>query len=151
MHNTQITEHNNSSCSYSRKNKQNTDKQTYLKCNWEIRRWVLCNGLIIYKAVWDKKNLLGKLFLSLIVFGGPEALFLFILLCHSSEDSLQWGTIPDGSLSKEWQSTVDWGDCQIWTRDCRFTVWCLYQGATTAPRSHHCSQENFDRRKFSLC
>ncbi len=37
--------------------------------------------------------------------------FVFILLCRPSEDSLQWSTIPDGSPSKDWQSTVGWRDC----------------------------------------
>jgi hypothetical protein len=59
--------------------------------------------------------------------------FVFILLCRPSEDSLQWSTIPNGSPSEDWQSTVGWGDCRIQTRDCRFTVWCCYQWATTAP------------------
>ncbi len=59
--------------------------------------------------------------------------FVFILLCRPSEDSLQWSTIPDGSLSKDWPSTVGWGDCRFWTWDCRFTVWCHYQWASTAP------------------
>ncbi len=68
--------------------------------------------------------------------------FVFILLCHPSENSLQWSTIPDDSPSKDRQSTVGWG-----TRDCRFTVWWRYQWATTAPKwantapimSRHCS------------
>jgi hypothetical protein len=55
--------------------------------------------------------------------------FVFIPLCHPSENSLQWSTIPDDSPSKDRQSTVGWG-----TRDCRFTVWCRYQWATTAPK-----------------
>jgi hypothetical protein len=42
----------------------------------------------------------------LIVFGGPEAPFLFILLCHPSEDSLQWSTIPDGSPSKDCEEEI---------------------------------------------
>ncbi len=56
--------------------------------------------------------------------------FVFFLLCR------QWSTIPDGSPSKDWQSTVGWGDCRIRTRDCRSTVWCRYQWATTAPRRY---------------
>ncbi len=62
---------------------------------------------------------------------GP--IFVFILLSCHSEGSLQWSTIPDGSPSKDWQSAVGWGDCRIWTRDCRFTVLCRCQWATTAP------------------
>ncbi len=41
--------------------------------------------------------------------------FVFILLYRPSEDSLQRSTISDGSPSEDWQSTVGWGDCQIWT------------------------------------
>ncbi len=75
-----------------------------------------------------------KSFFSLIVFSGPGTLFFVsILLCRPSEDSLLWSTIPDGSSSKDWQSIVGWGDCRIRTRDRRFTVWCRYQLATTAP------------------
>ncbi len=40
------------------------------------------------------------------------------------------------------QSTVGWGDCWIRTKDCSFTIWCHYQWATTAPKSHHCSLES---------
>ncbi len=39
-------------------------------------------------------------------------------------------TIPDGSPSRKWQSTVGWGDCQIRTQDSRFSVWWRYQWAT---------------------
>jgi hypothetical protein len=76
--------------------------------------------------------------------------FVFILLCHPSEDSLQWSTTQDGSPSKDRQSTVGWGDCQIRTRDRRFTVWCRYRWATNAPTiwattapamSHQCSRK----------
>ncbi len=81
-----------------------------------------------------------KSFFSLLFLVEQRPLFVFILLCRPSEDSLQWSTIPEGSPSKGWQSTVGWGDCRIRTRDCRFTVWCQYQWATTAPlMSHHCS------------
>ncbi len=46
-----------------------------------------------------------------VVFGGTEVLLVTILLCHPSEVSLQRGVIPDGSPSKNWQSTVGWGEC----------------------------------------
>jgi hypothetical protein len=42
-----------------------------------------------------------------------KSLLFYILLCRPSEDSLQGSAIPDGSPSKEWQSTVGWGDCWI--------------------------------------
>ncbi len=48
-----------------------------------------------------------------------------------------WGTIPDGSPSKDWQSTVGWGDCRIQTQVCRFTVWCHDQWTTTNPKVRH--------------
>jgi hypothetical protein len=57
----------------------------------------------------------------------------YILLCRPSEDSLQGSDIPDGSQSKDWQSTVGWGDCWIWTQDCSFIIWCRYQWSITAP------------------
>ncbi len=55
------------------------------------------------------------------------------ILCHRSEDSLQWSTcnIPDGSPSEVWQSAVGWGDYQIRIRDCSFTIQCHYQLPTT--------------------
>ncbi len=50
------------------------------------------------------------------------------------QPTVQWSAIPDGSPSKDWQSTVGWGDYWIWTQDCSFTIWCHYQWATTAPK-----------------
>ncbi len=50
---------------------------------------------------------------SLIVFDGTEVPIVYILFCRPSEDSLQQIPIPDGSLSKDWQSTVGWGECWI--------------------------------------
>jgi hypothetical protein len=41
-----------------------------------------------------------------IVFGGTEVPIVYILLFCSSEDSLQQKAIPDGSPSKDRQSTV---------------------------------------------
>jgi hypothetical protein len=61
-------------------------------------------------------------FFSLIVFGGTKVPIVFILLCRRSEDSLQGSAMPDGSPSKDWQSTVGWGDCWIRTQDCSFTI-----------------------------
>jgi hypothetical protein len=52
-------------------------------------------------------------FFSLNVFAGTEVPIVFILLCCPSEDSPQGSAIPDGSPSKDWQSTEGWGDC--WT------------------------------------
>ncbi len=52
-------------------------------------------------------------FFSLIVSSGTEVPIVYILLCRPSEDSLQGSAIPDGSPSKDWQSTVGWGDCWI--------------------------------------
>jgi hypothetical protein len=57
----------------------------------------------------------------------------YILLCCPSEDSLQGSAIPDGSPSKDWQSTVGRRDCWIQTQDWSFTSWCRYQWTTTAP------------------
>ncbi len=74
----------------------------------------------------------AQFFFSLIVFGGTEIPIVYSLLCRPSEDSLQRSTIPDGSPSKDWQSTVGCGDCWIRTKDCSFTIWCCYQWATTA-------------------
>jgi hypothetical protein len=62
--------------------------------------------------------------------------FVFILLCRPSENSLQWSTITDGSLSKDWQSIVSRGDCCIRTWDCRFTVWCCYHEPPTLFRGN---------------
>ncbi len=42
--------------------------------------------------LWINKFLF--IIFSLIVFGGLRTLFVLILLCHPSEDSLQWSTIP---------------------------------------------------------
>ncbi len=39
---------------------------------------------------------------------GPFFVFT-VFLCRPSEDSLRRSTIPDGSPSKDWQSTVLWG------------------------------------------
>ncbi len=66
-------------------------------------------------------------FFSLIVFAGTQGPIVNILLCRRSEDSLQGSAIPDGSPSKDWQSTVGWGDGWIRTHDCSFTIWCRYQ------------------------
>jgi hypothetical protein len=52
----------------------------------------------------------NNIFFSLIVFGGTEVPVVNILLCRPLEDSLQGSAIPDGSPSKDWQSTVGWGD-----------------------------------------
>jgi hypothetical protein len=49
-----------------------------------------------------------KSFFSWIVFGGTEVPIVYILLYRPSEDSPQGSAIPDGSPSKDWQSTVGW-------------------------------------------
>jgi hypothetical protein len=59
----------------------------------------------------------GIAFFSFIVFGGTEVPIVYILLSQG---------LPDGSSSKDWQSTVGWGDCWIRTQDCSFTIWCCY-------------------------
>jgi hypothetical protein len=72
---------------------------------------------------------MGKYFLFLNCFSGTKVPIVYILLCRPSEDSLQGNAIldiPDGSPSKDWQSTVGWGDCWILTQDCSFTIWCRY-------------------------
>jgi hypothetical protein len=63
----------------------------------------------------------------LFVFGGTEVAIVYILLYRPSEDSLQQSAIPEGSPSRDWQSTVGWGVCWIRTQDCSFTIWCCYQ------------------------
>ncbi len=52
---------------------------------------------------------LAIIFFSLKCFRWTRSPFL-ILLCRSSEDCLQGSIIPDGSPTKDWQSTVDWVD-----------------------------------------
>ncbi len=62
-------------------------------------------------------------FFTFIVFGGSEVPIVFYtLLCCPSEESLQGSAIPDGSPSKDWQSTVGWGDCWIRIQDCSSTI-----------------------------
>jgi hypothetical protein len=62
--------------------------------------------------------------------------FVLILLCHPSEDSLQWSSILDVSPSKDGKSTVGWGDCQIQTLGLQ--VYSL----VSLPISHHSSRAN---------
>ncbi len=60
----------------------------------------------------------------------------FIFLCRpyrTTYRKVRYRTIPDGSPSKDWQSTVGWGDSPIRTPNCRLTFCCGYQAATTAP------------------
>jgi hypothetical protein len=67
------------------------------------------------KFYWFSK--VQVLFCFSIVFWWTRGPFIvFILPCRPSEDSLQWSTIPDGSPSKDCQSTVGWGDCWIRTK-----------------------------------
>ncbi len=49
------------------------------------------------------------------VLWGTRSPFLIVifLLCRSPGDSLQWKTIPDGSPSEDWQSTVGRGDVRF--------------------------------------
>ncbi len=66
---------------------------------------------ILYITSVQQRNFIQYNFFPLTVFGGPEApFFVFILLCSPSEVSLQWSTIPDGSPSTDWQSTVKAGE-----------------------------------------
>jgi hypothetical protein len=46
-----------------------------------------------------------RTFCCLNFFGGPEAFFVLILLCSPTDDSLQWSNIPEGSPSKDCQSS----------------------------------------------
>jgi hypothetical protein len=57
----------------------------------------------------------SKFIFSLIVFGGTEVPIVYFLLCRPSEDSLQQSAIRDSSPSKDWLSTIGWGDCWIQT------------------------------------
>jgi hypothetical protein len=56
------------------------------------------------------ENLSFKQIFFLNCFGGPEAPFC---IYSPLPLSLQWNTIPDGSPSKDWQSTVGWEDSRI--------------------------------------
>ncbi len=89
-----------------------------------------------------------------MVFGGTEVPIVSILLYRPSEDSLQGSAIPDGSPSKDWQSTVGWGDCWIQTQDCSVSIWCRYQWATTAPKNtiqvYHDHVRNTDLRTIAI-
>jgi hypothetical protein len=58
--------------------------------------------------------------------------YCIFLLFRPSEDSLQQSAILDGSPSKDWQSTVTWGDCWIRTP-------LLFHNLVSLPMSHHCS------------
>ncbi len=58
--------------------------------------------------------------------------FVFILLCHPSEDSLQWSTIPDGSPSKDRQSALA-GEIA------GFEPGTVGSSLVSLPMSHHCS------------
>ncbi len=71
----------------------------------------------------------SRTFFFLICFWWNRNSYCLYSPLRPSEDSLQGNTIPDGSPSKDWQSTVGW----IRTQDCSFTIWCCYQWATTAP------------------
>jgi hypothetical protein len=43
---------------------------------------------------------------------------------RTNSDGLTWPT--SYLLNKDWQSSVGWGDCWIWTQDCGITIWCHY-------------------------
>ncbi len=99
-----------------------------------ITLWKLCGFLWFFFFKWDvpwnNVNLKKKFFLNCFWWNTSPYYFTFFL-CRPSEESLQRSAIPDGSPSQDWQSTVGWGDCWIWTQDCSFTIWCRYQWATT--------------------
>jgi hypothetical protein len=65
-------------------------------------------------------------FFFLIVFGGIEALIVFILLSpHREQPTVKYH--PRWQPSKDYQSAVGWVDCWIRTQDFSFTIWYNYQ------------------------
>ncbi len=118
--------------------------------NYEQVLFIISTMIIFKFSYIFSKYVRGKLFFSLIVFGGTEVPIILhfplpplrgqpTVKCHP-----RWQPI---SGLPSVQSTVGWGDCWIRTQDCSFTIWCCYQWATTAPQwvttasimSHHCS------------
>jgi hypothetical protein len=69
-------------------------------------------------------NFEEKKHFSLIVFVGPETLLFIFSSGAPQMTAYSEESIPDGSPSKGWHSTVGWGDCEIRTQDWSFTVWC---------------------------
>ncbi len=110
-------------------------------CRIRIWKWlncviVACKGVIVACMGTNVNPVQSHIFFSLSVFDGTEVLIVYIFLWRPSEDSLQWSAIPDGSRpSKDWQSTIGWGNYWIRTQDWSITIWCRYQWATTAPLS----------------
>ncbi len=81
-----------------------------------------CVGFIGSKKFIISKYIISEfssygIFFFFNFFGGTEVPIVHILLCRHSEDSLQGSAFPDGSPSKDWQSTVGWGDCWIQTQN----------------------------------
>ncbi len=83
-------------------------------CGIRIRKWL--TWVIVACMGTNVNPVQSHIFFSLSVFDGTKVLIVYIFLCRPSEDSLQWSAIPDGSPSKDWQSTVGWGDCWITPR-----------------------------------
>jgi hypothetical protein len=73
------------------------------------------------------------MFFFLFVFNGTEVLVVYILH-RPSEDSQQGSPIPDGSLSKDWQSTESWR-----LLDLNPGLQC--QNLVSLTMSHHCPYE----------
>jgi hypothetical protein len=106
-------------------------KRIQIRIHWEI--WMRIQWRSGSRSrLLQNKTVIPFFFLN--CFWWTEVPIVFhIFLCRPSEDSLQQSAIPDGSQSKDWQSTVVWGDYWIRTQDCIFTIWCRYQWTTTTP------------------
>jgi hypothetical protein len=75
-----------------------------------------------------------KILFFLYCFWWTRSPFLYLLSSafpQRTAYTVQWSSIPEGSTSKDGQSTVEWRDCQLRTQDYKFTVWCYYQSATS--------------------
>jgi hypothetical protein len=109
------------------------------------RKWKICqyveqtygNFLFIYMELYVYKLIRPNcyIFLSLVVFREPEVLLFIYSSAAPQRTAYSEVTIPEGNPSKDWQSNVGCGYCQIRTRNCRFTIWCRYQWATTIPNN----------------
>jgi hypothetical protein len=79
----------------------------------------------------------GFFFLNCSWTQGP--FFVFILLCRPSEESLQWGTIPDDSPSKDWQPTLGWEIARFEPGTAGLESCVATNEPPLLPKSHHCS------------
>jgi hypothetical protein len=54
-----------------------------------------------------------QIFFFSVVFGGLEAFLCIFFFAAPQKTAYSEVTIPNSSPSKDWQSTVGWGDCRI--------------------------------------